>query len=322
MTEPARPHPLGTMPPDAPLSAPDIRIGWVDRWLPTAWRPYAQLARLDRPIGWWLLLLPGWWAIALAASDALTELRLIGLFLVGAIVMRGAGCTLNDVVDRDFDAAVARTRTRPLPSGAVSVRQAWIFLVLQALIGAGVLVSLNWPHMNRAVIGLGLAVLLLIGTYPFMKRITWWPQLFLGLNFNWGALLGWAAAAGYVGAPALALYVGGIAWTLGYDTIYAHLDKADDVKIGVKSTALRLGAASPAWVAGFFAASLLGFAAAGMLGGLGPLYYLGLVAAAGHLAWQVRTWQPDDPENCLVRFQANRITGWLIFAGCLAARLG
>src|SRR6516162_6587845 len=199
-----------------PTSGPDpsdIRRGdWVERFLPTGVRPYARLARLDRPIGTWLLLFPGWWAIALASSWWPAPLLLV-LFAVGAIVMRGAGCTLNDIADRHYDAQVARTRLRPLPSGAVSVRQAILFLGLQLAVGAAIL--------------LGVVVLGLVGTYPFMKRITYWPQVFLGLNFNWGALIGWTAVTGELAWPSLLLYVGGVFWTVGYDTIYAHQDKDD-----------------------------------------------------------------------------------------------
>ena len=198
----------------------DIHSGdWADRHAPPSLLPYIRLARLDRPIGTWLLLFPGWWAIALAAPGW-PDWRLIVLFGIGAVTMRGAGCTLNDIIDRDFDARVARTRTRPLPSGAVSLRQAAVFLIAQLTLGAAVLASLD-----RLAVLLGLFVLLLVATYPLMKRVTYWPQFFLGLNFNWGALMGYAAASGRLDAAALWLYLGGIAWNLGYDTIYAHQDK-------------------------------------------------------------------------------------------------
>src|SRR5579884_1177860 len=214
----------------------DIHAGdWVDRWLPRAAEPYARLARLDRPIGTWLLLFPAWWGIALAAPRW-PDPVLLALFALGAVAMRGAGCTLNDIADRDYDGRVARTRMRPLPSGRVTVRQALVFMAAQAALGAAILFSLN-----RLSILLGLAVIVLIATYPLMKRITYWPQFFLGLNFNWGALMGWAAVRGDLQAPAFWLYIGGIAWTLGYDTIYAHQDKDDDLLIGVKSSALALG---------------------------------------------------------------------------------
>src|SRR5215469_348452 len=221
----------------------DIRQSdWVERWLPARSRPYARLARLDRPIGTWLLLFPGWWGIALA-SERWPDPMLLLLFAIGAVSMRGAGCTLNDLADRHYDGQVARTRLRPLPSGAVSVRRAIVFLVLQLALGATVLLSLNWPTVL-----LGCAVLGLIGTYPFMKRITYWPQVFLGLNFNWGALLGWTAVTGALAPPPLLLYVGGVFWTIGYDTIYAHQDKEDDVRIGVKSSAIALGERTRPWL--------------------------------------------------------------------------
>ena len=219
----------------------DIKSGdWADRYAPAGARPYIRLARLDRPIGTWLLLFPGWWGVALAA-DRWPDWRLVVLFGIGAIAMRGAGCTLNDIADRDFDAKVARTRTRPIPSGAVSVPQAALFMAVELAIGAAVLLSLP-----RTAILLGILVLALIATYPFMKRVTYWPQFFLGLNFNWGALLGWAAVRDDLAWPAALLYLGGICWTLGYDTIYAHQDKEDDALIGVKSAALALGAAHAA----------------------------------------------------------------------------
>src|SRR5215469_8406636 len=279
----------------------DIRSGdWADRYAPPAFRPYIRLARLDRPIGTWLLLFPGWWAIALAA-ERWPDWRLIILFGVGAMAMRGAGCTLNDIVDRDFDARVARTRTRPIPSGAVSVKSAFAFLALQLAVGAAVLLSLD-----RLAILLGLAVLGLIGTYPFMKRITYWPQLFLGLNFNWGALVGWAAATGRIDPPALLLYLGGIFWTLGYDTIYAHQDKEDDVRIGVKSSALALGSRTRPALFAFYAAALLCWAASFALAGLGAVGWITLLLATLHLAWQAGRVATDDPADCLEKFRANR----------------
>src|SRR5947209_18511741 len=210
---------------------------WVGRRVPARLQPYARLARLDRPIGTWLLLFPSWWGIALT-SERWPDPFLLVLFAMGAVAMRGAGCTLNDIADRDYDGKVARPRLRPLPSGRVSVTQAVLFMLVQLAIGAAVLLSLN-----RTTILLGIAVLALIGTYPFMKRITYWPQLFLGLNFNWGALIGWTAVAGALAWPPLLLYLGGLFWTLGYDTIYAHQDKEDDIRIGVKSSAIEIGRA-------------------------------------------------------------------------------
>lgn len=294
----------------------DIRTGdWADRYAPAPLVPYIRLARLDRPIGTWLLLFPGWWAIALA-GDPWPQLRLILLFGIGAIAMRGAGCTLNDIIDRDFDARVARTRTRPLPSGAVTVRQAALFLLLQLAIGAAVLASLT-----PLAILLGFLVLLLIGTYPLMKRITYWPQFFLGLNFNWGALLGWAAATGGLGWPSVLLYIGGIAWTLGYDTIYAHQDKEDDVLIGVKSSALALGDRSRPWLFAFYAVAAAFWAAAGAAAGLGAVFFVGLGLATLQLFWQAARVDIGDPRDCLAKFRSNRWAGWILFLFIIAAHV-
>ena len=294
----------------------DIRADdWIHRRLPRAARPYARLSRLDRPIGWWLLLLPGWWSLGLA-SPSWHHIGLYLLFWIGAVVMRGAGCTLNDIADRNFDAAVERTRTRPIPAGEVSVFQAVAYLAVQLLIGAIVLFSLN-----RQAIVLGFGVLILIATYPFMKRITFWPQLFLGLNFNWGALIAWTAVMGRLETPAIVLYAAGIAWTLGYDTIYAHQDKEDDIKIGVKSTALRLGASSRQWVAGFYAVTWTGVLTAFILAHAAFWAYLALPFLAMHFLWQVAGWNMDDQADCLRRFKSNRTAGLIIAAGCLAAHL-
>lgn len=293
----------------------DILRGWVDTLLPRAWRPYARLARLDRPIGTWLLLWPCWWSLALAAKG-LPDPLLFVLFGIGAVVMRGAGCTLNDIVDRDFDGRVERTRTRPIPSGAVTVPQAVAFMIAQALVGLAVLLPMNGFAMAIAVASLGIVVI-----YPFMKRITYWPQIVLGLAFNWGALLGWASVKGELAWAAVWLYVGGIFWTLGYDTIYAHQDKADDLLIGVKSTALRLGQATRQWLVGFYGAAFLCFGAAGHLAGLGGVYWMGLVLLGGHFAWQIATVAIDDPANCLRLFRSNRDVGALLFAAIVAGGL-
>jgi 4-hydroxybenzoate polyprenyltransferase len=291
------------------------RDDWAARHAPAALLPYIRLARLDRPIGTWLLLFPGWWAIALAA-EGWPDWRLMIAFAVGAVVMRGAGCTLNDIVDRDFDARVARTRTRPIASGAIGLRQAAAFLALLLAIGAVILACLS-----PMAILLGVAVLLLVATYPFMKRITYWPQFFLGLNFNWGALMGWAAATGDLAPPALLLYVGGICWTLGYDTIYAHQDKEDDVLVGVKSSALALGAATRPALFAFYAAAIALWSAAAVAAGLAWPIWPPLALAAMHLAWQAATVRIDDPADCLAKFRANRWTGWLVLAGIVAAKL-
>jgi 4-hydroxybenzoate polyprenyltransferase len=293
----------------------DIRRGdWVDRWVPAGARPYCRLARLDRPIGTWLLLFPGWWAIAMAAPGW-PDWRLVLLFGIGAVVMRGAGCTLNDIADREFDGRVARTRTRPIPSGAVSVRQALIFMALQLGIGAAILLGLG-----TVAIALGVVVLALIGTYPFMKRVTYWPQLFLGLNFNWGALMGWAAATGTVETPALLLYAGGICWTLGYDTIYAHQDKEDDVFVGVKSAALALGDRTRPFLFLFYLAAAGLWAAAGEAAGLGSPFRAALLLAALHLLWQAARVRLDEPRDCLAKFRSNRAVGWLLLLGAVASR--
>jgi 4-hydroxybenzoate polyprenyltransferase len=294
----------------------DIRRGdWIDRLLPAATRPYARLARLDRPIGTWLLLFPAWWAIALALPGR-PDLWLMLLFAAGALLMRGAGCTINDIADREFDAKVERTRTRPLPSGAISVPQALIFLALQLLLALLILVQLE-----PLAIWLGLAALPLIVVYPFMKRLTWWPQLFLGLTFNWSALVGWAAATGGLAAPAFLLYAGGIAWTLLYDTIYAHQDKEDDALIGVRSTALRLGPATRSWLIGFAAATLLLWGAAFVAAGAAWPAYPALGFVALHFAWQIWATDFDEAADCLFKFRANRWIGWILLAGIVLGRL-
>ena len=294
----------------------DIRAGdWADRYAPPGFRPYIRLARLDRPIGTWLLLFPGWWSIAMAARHW-PDWWLLALFGIGAVAMRGAGCTLNDIADRGFDAQVARTRTRPIPSGAVSVRQAALFMALQLAAGAAVLASLS-----RTAVLLGFLVLLLIGTYPFMKRITYWPQFFLGLNFNWGALMGWAAVRDGLGAPALWLYLGGIAWTLGYDTIYAHQDKEDDALIGVKSAALALGARTRPFLFLFYAAAVALWGAAGAADGIGAPFWIALALTAAQFAWQAARVDTDDPADCLAKFKSNRLAGWLMLAGIVAAHV-
>lgn len=301
--------------PIRPQGFTDIRGGtWLERRLPSGALPYARLARWDRPIGWWLLLLPCWWSTALAA-DGWPNIGLMILYWIGAVAMRGAGCTLNDIVDRKIDAAVERTRVRPIAAGEVSVFQAVLFMAAQLVVGAVVLFSLK-PQ----VLGFGFAVLVLIATYPFMKRITFWPQLFLGLNFNWGALIGWVAVTGHLAAPAILLYLAGIAWTLGYDTIYAHQDKLDDVKIGVKSTALRFGEASKRWVGGFYLATIVALGLALVLAHAAAIALIPLVLVAGHFLWQIVFWRMDDPADCLARFKSNRTAGLLIFVACLVAR--
>lgn len=293
-----------------------VARGWVDTYAPVVLRPYMRLARLDRPIGTWLLLWPCWWSLALAAlyqGPHFPSLWLIALFGIGAIVMRGAGCTYNDIVDRDLDAKVARTRSRPIPSGQVSIGQAKAFMIAQCLIGFAVLMQFNW-----FAIAVGAASLAIVAAYPFMKRFTYFPQIGLGLAFNWGALLGWAAVTGEVGWAAFVLYGAGISWTLAYDTIYAHQDKQDDLLIGIKSTALKFGAATPRWLALFFSSALAGIAISGVLAGAGPVFLVALCAAAGHAVWQLRTLDIDDAARCLTLFRANRDFGWLVFGAILA----
>lgn len=300
-------------------SVTDIpNASWVDRLAPVVLRPYLRLARLDRPIGTWLLLLPCWWSVALAMDDVLNEqlLTLFALFTVGAFVMRGAGCTLNDIVDRDFDGRVARTATRPIPSGDVSVRQAIVFLCLQLTVGLLILMQFNTFTMWT-----GIASLSLIAVYPFAKRFTNWPQLILGLTFNWGALLGWAAVRGQLNWPAVALYAAGVLWTLGYDTIYAHQDKKDDVLIGVKSSALRLGDATRPWLFGFYAGTIALIACAGYLVGLSEVFFGGLALCAAHLAWQAWRVDINAPADCRAKFNSNRDFGLLLAAAIIAGRV-
>jgi len=291
------------------------RGNWVDTHAPAAWRPYLRMMRADRPVGWWLLLLPCWWGLALAKETSdfhAPYLWLILAFWIGAMAMRGAGCSLNDIVDRDIDAAVERTRSRPIPSGAVTVKQAVAFMLGLCLIGFAVLLT-----MNGTAIAVAFGSLVFVVIYPFMKRITYWPQLFLGFAFNWGALVGWAAYTGGVGWPAIWLYLAGICWTIGYDTIYACQDKEDDALIGVKSTALRFGARTREWVAGFYAGAVVLAGVAMVVAGLG-WGALMVASYALHLVWQVRVLDPDDGAVCLRLFRSNRDAGLLLVAGILA----
>ncbi|MFM9940388.1 MAG: 4-hydroxybenzoate octaprenyltransferase [Hyphomicrobiaceae bacterium] len=288
---------------------------WVDRLAPPAARPFLRLARFDRPIGSWLLLFPCWWSLALAelaSGKAYPDPWLALLFLIGAFAMRGAGCTWNDIVDRDYDAGVERTRSRPIPSGQVSVRQAALFMGALLLVGLVVLVQLN-----RYTIALAVASLGLVAIYPFMKRYTFWPQLVLGLTFKWGALVGWAAARGTLEWPAIVLYAGCVLWTIGYDTIYAHQDKEDDLALGLKSTAIRFGDASRPWITGFYAGALTLWLLAVTLAGAGALTYFALAAIAAHCTWQVATLDIAKPDNCLLRFKSNRFVGWILLAGLM-----
>jgi 4-hydroxybenzoate polyprenyltransferase len=294
----------------------DSTGNWVDSRAPAWARPYLRLGRFDRPIGAWLLLLPCWWSAGLAAVRAAEpiNLRHTLLFFIGAFAMRGAGCTWNDIVDRDLDARVERTRSRPIPSGQVGVRGAAVFLLLQALLGLAVLLQ-----FNRFTIVTGLASLAVVAIYPFMKRVTYWPQIVLGLAFSWGALMGWPAAFGRLDAPALLLYAGAISWVIGYDTIYAHQDRDDDALIGIKSTALLFGPRTKPMLAMFFSAAATLIAGAGWSAGAGVVFGLGLVAFAGHLAWQIGRLDIDDPALCLALFKSNRDAGLILFAGLVLA---
>jgi len=291
----------------------DSTGNWVDRLAPAALRPYLRLARADRPIGSWLLLLPCWWSSALAAvathASWPNPWQLV-LFAVGTVAMRGAGCTWNDIVDRDIDARVERTRSRPLPSRQVSLSAAVVFLVVQALVGLAVLLQ-----FNSFAIATGLASLIIVAVYPFMKRITWWPQIVLGLAFSWGALMGWAAALGRLDWQAVVLYAGSIAWVIAYDTIYAHQDREDDALVGLKSTALLFGERTKPMLAAFFAAAAVLIGIAGFGVGAGIAFALGLAAFAAHLAWQVVRLDIADPALCLRLFQSNRDAGLILFAG-------
>ncbi|TVQ58560.1 MAG: 4-hydroxybenzoate octaprenyltransferase [Rhodobacteraceae bacterium] len=293
---------------------------WVDTRAPAAWRPYLRLSRADRPIGWWLLLIPCWQSLALAiAAEGFRPLALwlAPAFLIGAVLMRGAGCVWNDVADRDFDGRVARTRLRPIPSGQVTVKQALAWGVAQAL--AAFLILLTF---NRFAILLGVVSLLPVVVYPFMKRFTWWPQVFLGVAFNWGALMGWACYTGGLGPAPVLLYLAGIAWTLHYDTIYAHQDKEDDALIGVKSTARLFGPRTKPRLALFagLATVLAGAAAAAALSGAALAAALVGVAVYGlDMARQIRALDIDDPAACLVLFRANRTTGLTLVVAFLVA---
>ena len=294
-----------------PDAAPD---NWVDRFAPVALRPWLKLGRLDRPAGIWLLLLPGWQGLALAGAidGKLPDAWLMALFAAGSALMRAAGCAYNDIVDRDFDAKVARTAARPIPSGQISVKQAWGFVLACLVISFLILISL--PPL---AIGLGIGSLVLVAAYPFMKRITWWPQAWLGLTFNWGALLGFAAATGHLSFAATLLYASGVFWTLGYDTIYAVQDLEDDALAGVKSSARRLGAAAPKAVLGFYLIAFALAVACAVVAGLGPLSVVPLGLFGLHLVWQARALKLDDPAGALRLFRANREAGLLLLAALI-----
>jgi 4-hydroxybenzoate polyprenyltransferase len=292
----------------------DATGNWVDSLAPSFSRPYLRLARLDRPIGSWLLLMPCWWSAGLAGMHGghVPSSWHIVLFFIGAFAMRGAGCTWNDLVDRNLDGLVERTRSRPIPSGQVTIAQATVFMLSQALVGLLVLIQ-----FNRFTVLTGLASLLVVVIYPFMKRITYWPQIFLGLAFSWGALMGWPAAFGRLDWPALVLYAGSICWVIGYDTIYAHQDREDDLLIGIKSTALLFGERTPSMLAGFYACAVVLIAAAGFMADGGMIFAAGLIAFGAHLAWQVTRLDIDDPAHCLMLFKSNRDAGLILFGAML-----
>ncbi|OLP54497.1 4-hydroxybenzoate polyprenyltransferase [Rhizobium rhizosphaerae] len=295
---------------------------WVYRALPRALWPHAQLARWDRPIGWQLLMWPCFWSAALAANVAAESgssqpgrfLWHLVLFFIGSVAMRGAGCTYNDLVDHELDASVARTRSRPLPAGRISRRNAKIFILVQALVGLVVLLQ-----FNGASILLGIASLVIVAAYPFAKRVTNWPQLVLGLAFSWGALMGWSAEFSTIGLPAVALYLAAIAWTIGYDTIYAYQDREDDALVGIGSTARRFGERPKPWLTALYGAALVFMLVAFASAGVGFLAYLGLLAAAVVLAYQILALRIHDAEQCLALFRANNIVGLIIFIGLVAA---
>jgi 4-hydroxybenzoate polyprenyltransferase len=299
---------------DTSAVIPDALPGnWVDRYAPAGLRPYLKLARIDRPIGAWLLLFPCWWSLALAElarGRPYPSPWYLLLFAVGALVMRGAGCAYNDIVDRHYDASVARTASRPIPSGQITVLQAFLFAVLLSLAGLAVLMQ-----FNDFTIRLAIASLPLVAAYPFMKRYSYWPQLLLGLTFKWGALVGWSAVYGRLDFPALALYAGCVFWTLGYDTIYAHQDKEDDALLGLKSTALRFGDKTDAWLGAFYAGAVVLWAVAGFAAGAHLTFFTAVALVALQLAWQVTTLDTRDAQNCLRRFRSNRYVGWAIFLG-------
>jgi 4-hydroxybenzoate polyprenyltransferase len=276
---------------------------------------YFRLMRLNKPIGTWLLLLPCWWGIALS-SPRLPNLWLMLLFALGAVVMRGAGCVINDIYDRKLDRQVERTRSRPLASGEINLLQAVLFLILLLIIGLGVLLLLNSATIFVGILSLGL-----VFTYPLMKRITWWPQLFLGFTFNWGVLMGSTAVTSAIGLSIFFAYAAGVFWTLGYDTIYAHQDTGDDALVGIKSTALYFGDVSRPWVTLFYTLCVLCLAMTGWINGLDKIYFYGLMVAACYALVQLFLWNQDDPESCFKRFKSNRDFGLIVFAAIVLGKI-
>ncbi len=317
---------------DSPIR--DAAGNWVDTTAPAAIRPYLRLMRLDRPIGAWLLLWPCFWSVAIAAREAPTGWRwavtgagangeglpdpiLLVLFLIGAFAMRAAGCVWNDIVDRDIDAKVERTASRPLASGVVSVRGAVTLLVGLLLVGLTVLLT-----FNTFAVGLGFASMVIVAMYPFAKRVTFWPQAILGLAFSWGALMGWAAFTGELGLAPIVLYLGCVAWVIGYDTIYALQDVDDDAMLGLKSTALKFGANVKRWLAGFYAVAFACFCLAAWLASVPTLPFSALaIAAAMHLAWQVVDLKPADGTDAHSKFRSNHTFGLIVFAAIVVANI-
>jgi 4-hydroxybenzoate polyprenyltransferase len=306
------------MPVEAPLEAvaapADATASWLERYAPAAARPYLRLARADRPIGSWLLLIPCLWSVALAARMeggwSVYAVALLALFAIGSLAMRGAGCTWNDILDRDIDGLVERTRLRPIPSGQVGLRGAFLFLLAQALIGLVVLAFLPPFAILVALSSLGV-----VAIYPLMKRIIWTPQIVLGFAFSWGALMGFAALLEELPASALLLYAGAVLWVVGYDTIYAHQDREDDAIIGVKSSARLFGEATPGWMIAIYAVAVVLIGAALHAAEAGIAAWIGLALFAAHLARQVVRLDIDDPALCLVLFRSNRDAGLILFAG-------
>ncbi len=301
--------------PDTPATAatpiPDApRKNWVDRFAPQTLSPWLRLMRADRPIGVWLLLWPCWWSVALSsrAIEVFPDPVLLLLFAIGAFAMRSAGCIYNDILDRDIDAKVARTQARPLASGQISVKAAMALIAGLCFVGLLVLIQ-----FNLFAICLGFASVGIVLIYPLMKRVTFWPQAFLGLAFSWGALMGWAAIFGSLALAPVILYGAAVAWTIGYDTIYAHQDKEDDEVIGLKSTALKFGEHTPRWLTLFYGITWGGIAFSGWIIGAGWLFFVGMVLAGAHLVWQIATLDIDDSQNCLDRFRSNHGFGAIVF---------
>jgi 4-hydroxybenzoate polyprenyltransferase len=295
------------------------RANWADRFAPESLKPWLRLMRADRPIGAWLLMWPCWWSVALSvrfeddSPDIWSDVRLLLLFMAGAFAMRSAGCIYNDIIDRDIDAKVARTKSRPLASGQISLGGAIACTLALCLVGLAVLLQ-----FNTFAVALGFGSVGIVLIYPLMKRVTFWPQAVLGMAFSYGALMGWAAYWGELALAPIVLYAASIAWTIGYDTIYAHQDKEDDILIGLKSTALRFGSNTPAWLSLFFGITIGGLAFAGWSVGAGLWFFGGLAAAAAHLVWQVATLDIDDADNCLYRFRSNHHFGAIVFLAIVA----